>query len=79
MSSFTKSGRELEDVAEAGVAGAGVVDREADGRPEGCELVAERRVVVDLDVLGDLEDDRPLAAAEDRAGACPTDERRVRR
>ena len=56
-------------MAEAGVAGAGVVDREANGRPELRELVAERRVVVDRDVLGDLENDRRAAPARSARSA----------
>ena len=65
---------ELQDVAEAGVAGAGIVDREADGRSEPLELAAQSRVVVDLDVLGDLEDDRPLDGRQDLAERAGPDE-----
>jgi len=61
-------------VAQAGVAGTASSTR-ADGRPEGGELVAERRVVVDLDVLRDLEDDLPSAVAEEGWELARGDER----
>jgi hypothetical protein len=52
-------GMELDDVLERGEAGAGIVDGQTDGAVEAAEGLAQLVVVLDGDVLGDLEDDRP--------------------
>lgn len=56
---------ELEDVPKARVAGARVVDREADAAAERRQAALQRDVVVDDDVLGDLNDDRASKAGEE--------------
>jgi len=57
---------ELEDMAQAGESGTGVVDGQADPRPEPLERRAPGRVITDLDVLRELEDDLPTLVSEDR-------------
>jgi len=49
---------QLDDVAEARVPRAGIVDREPDGGSEALDGSTERQIVVDHHMFGDLEDDR---------------------
>ena len=65
-------------MAEAGVPGTGIVDGKADRRAEPLQLAPQAHVVIDLHVLGDLEDDRPGDAGEDRTQRSGLDQFRRR-
>jgi hypothetical protein len=55
---------ELEDVTEAGKAGAGIIHGDAYPGSQALDRSPEGAVVLDRDMLGDLEDDRTDRAAE---------------
>ena len=62
-----EGGPELDDVAEVGDAGPGVVDGDPDVRPETAERGAEGRVVIHGGVLGHLQHDRPVRGLQHAA------------
>ena len=66
-------GPELGDVAEAGISGAGVVNRETD-RSTSLDGPSQGGVALDLLVLGDLDDDGTVGAG-DRLGSMTVDDR----
>jgi hypothetical protein len=62
---LNESGRQLHDVAEAGDPRPGIIDRNSHRGSYAADCGAQGGIIVDEDVLGHFEDERPIRFPEE--------------